>query len=212
MSFGQLTQGFTTHRRLSALALSLALIGLSLAWADQADAVTNGSVGISGTTLTYVPQNGKANDLSVTVDGSDLIVADCRCERARRQRRRRWLYGHGRDRDLPAGLDHRPADRHRRRRRQRSTIDAAVTLPAHITTGPGRDTIAGGSGDDTIESGLGDDTIGGGDGIDTVDYSAHAQSVQRDPRRGRQRRPDRARTTTSATTSRTSPAVPRMTS
>jgi Ca2+-binding RTX toxin-like protein len=47
-------------------------------------------------------------------------------------------------------------------------VDAAVTLPATLLGGNGKDTLTGGSGADTLEGGNGRDTLNGGAGDDTL--------------------------------------------
>ena len=47
-------------------------------------------------------------------------------------------------------------------------IDAAITLPAALLGGNGRDTLVGGSGSDTLEGGNGQDVLSGGLGDDVL--------------------------------------------
>ena len=47
-------------------------------------------------------------------------------------------------------------------------VDAAITLPATLTGGRGKDAISGGSGEDTIDGGNGKDAIAGGAGDDIL--------------------------------------------
>lgn len=48
------------------------------------------------------------------------------------------------------------------------SVDAAVSLPATLTGGNGRDSLSGGSGNDTIDGGNGRDSLLGGAGNDSI--------------------------------------------
>jgi Ca2+-binding RTX toxin-like protein len=174
----ELLRPFTNRRSIAIFALSLSALGLALGpGAGSAGAVTNGSIGIVGSTLTYTAQNSKANDLEITLVGTDVVVHDAGVAALDDSDGAGGCTVVAATATCPAAaiadaaLDTEDGA-------DAIAIDAALSFPARIIAGPGRDTIQGGSGDDILDGALGDDTIVGGAGIDTVDYSARIQPVQ----------------------------------
>jgi len=174
------------HRRPRAISLllagaaGLALVGLTASPASAA------SVSNYYGSIYYSAQSGEANDLQVSVDGSDIVFSDvvpvttyAPCTQSGANAVRCPLAGvYGVTIGLNDGND-------------QATVDLSslpgVTVSVYggegddtLTGGAGNeqvyghagnDTLAGGAGDDYLDPGEGNDSVSGGPGLDTVGYN-----------------------------------------